>query len=104
MEKSFLEEALGWEWETTFWEEFSIAEKYGPEGIQEHYDLVFNQWKDDLKHLTELVLVLNWKIWMWYQKDDRIGRTYDDLWRQADAYALEHLEGDNLLYYLSALD
>ena len=57
-----------------------------------------------LRFLTELVLVLNWKIYQWYQVDDTLGMTYDALWQKTDSYALKTLKGDNLHYYLSILD
>lgn len=104
LEKQVLEEELGYKLETTFWEEFTIAETYGADAIREHYDLVFSQWKDDLRYLTELVLVLNWKIATWFGVDDQIGLTYDELWREADFYAVNTLKGDDLHYYLSTLD
>ena len=104
LEKLALEKMLDYKFESTFWEEFSIAEDYGAEGVKEHYDLVFEQWKDNLKFLTELVLVLNLKIFLWYGVDDTIGLTYDQLWKETDGYALETLKGDDLHYYLSTLD
>ena len=61
-QKLALERQFDYQFETTFWEEFSIADNYGSEGVVEHYNLVFYQWKDNLKYLTELVMVLNWKI------------------------------------------
>ena len=64
LEKLALEKMLDYKFESTFWEEFSIAEDYGPEGIHHHYDIVFEQYKDNLKYLTELVLVLNIKIFI----------------------------------------
>ena len=102
--KQALEKQFDFKFETSFWEEFSIADQYGSDGIKEHYDQVFSEWKDNLKYLTELVLVLNWKIFQWYQIDDAIGLTYDELWKKTDAYALENLKGDDLHYYLSVLD
>ncbi len=103
-QKQVLERQFDIRLETTFWEEFSIADRYGSDGIREHYDLVFDQWKDNLRYLTELVLVLNWKIYQWYQVDDTLGLTYDELWKKTDGYALETLKGDDLHYYLSTLD
>ena len=104
LEKLVLEKQLHFKFESSFWEEFSIAENYGSDGIREHYRIVFDQWKDNLRFLTELVLVLNLKIFFHYGKDDSIGQTYDELWEQTDAYALETLKGDDLHYYLSTLD
>lgn len=103
-QKLALEKQFDFKFETSFWEEFSIADNYGSDGIKEHYDQVFSEWKDNFKFLTELVLVLNWKIFQWYQIDDAIGLTYDELWKKTDAYALENLKGDELHYYLSVLD
>ena len=103
-QKQTLEREFEIKLETTFWEEFSIADQYGSDGVREHYDLVFDQWKDNLKYLTELVLVLNWKIYQWYQVDDTLGLTYDELWKKTDEYALNTLKGDDLHYYLSTLD
>jgi len=40
----------------------------------------------------------------WYKVDDDLGRTYDALCRETDAYAMETLKGDDLHYYLSTLD
>ena len=104
LEKLSLEKMLDYKFESTFWEEFSIAEDYGAEGVKEHYDLVFEQWKDNLKFLTELVLVLNIKIFIWYGVDDTIGKMYDQLWKETDGYALNTLKSDDLHYYLSTLD
>ena len=104
LQKLALEKEFNYKFETTFWEEFSIADQYGSEGIVEHYNLVFNQWKDNLKYLTEMVLVLNWKIYQWYQVDDTLGKTYDELWKRTDQYVLDTFKGDKLHYYLSTLD
>jgi len=104
LEKLALEKMLDYKFESTCWEEFSIAEEYGADGVKEHYDLVFEQWKDNLKFLTELVLVLNIKIFIWYGVDDSIGKMYDQLWKETDGYALDTLKGEDLHYYLSTLD
>ena len=104
-QKQALEKQFSYKFQTTFWDEFSIAEKqYGPKGIIEHYNLVFDQWKNNLEYLTELVLVLNWKIFLWYGVDDTIGKTYDQLWKETDGYVLDTLKGDDLHYYLHTLD
>ena len=66
LEKLALEKMLDYKFESTFWEEFSIAEDYGV--------------------------------------DDSIGKMYDQLWKEADGYALNTLKSDDLHYYLSTLD
>ena len=60
--REFMQET-GYDLITTFWEDFSIADKYGIEGVKDTYRRAFNEWKDDYKFFTELTLVLNHKIW-----------------------------------------
>ena len=104
LEKLSLEKMLDYKFETTFWEEFSIAENYGVNAVKEHYDLVFPQWRDNIRFLTELVLVLNLKLFIWFGVDDDLGKLYEALYMDADTYALSTFEGNDLDYYLHTLD
>ena len=58
----------GYETFTTFWEDFSIADRFGVTAIKDTFTRAFNEWKHDYKYLTELVMVLNWKLWHFYSK------------------------------------
>ena len=49
---------------TSFWSDFSIADHFGEKGIKDTFQKVFEEWKGNYKYLTELVLVLNHKIWV----------------------------------------
>lgn len=89
---------------TTFWDDFSIAEKFGTDAIIDTYKRAFNEWKSDYKYLTELVMVLNWKIWEWYEKDVAVSKVYNDLWEKLDAWAYENLKGDELTYFYQITD
>lgn len=60
--KEFMKE-VGYDPMTTFWEDFSIADKYSIAGVKDTYKRAFSEWKDDYKFFTELTLVLNHKIW-----------------------------------------
>lgn len=104
LEKLSLEKMMNYQFESTFWEEFSSTDEYGSDEVQKHYQVVFEQWKDNLKYLTELVLVLNLKTFIWFGVDDNLGMTYDELWKKTDQYAMDTLKGDDLHYYLSTLD
>ena len=97
-------EVYGYETKTTFWDDFSIAERFGVEAITDTYNRAFNEWKTNVEYLTELVMVLNWKIWAWYGINDEIGKLYDTLWRTADEYAVDNLEGKDLAYFLDTTD
>ena len=56
----------GYETFTTFWSDFSIADKFGPDAVKDTFDRAFNEWKHDYKYLTELTLILNLKLGQWY--------------------------------------
>lgn len=100
-----LEKKIDYEFKMNYWDEFTLLETLGGiTGILYTFEKEYEESKKDVRSLTELVLVLNLKIWEWYEKDDNIGRTYDALWKKADGYAMETLKDDDLHYYLSTLD
>ena len=73
--------------DNTFWMDFTIADAFGLDAIQDTFNRAFNEWKSDYKMLTALVMVLN-----------------NDLWEQAQYYALTNLKGDELQYYYEITD
>ena len=95
---------LGYEEKTTFWDDFSIADKFGKDAIQETYDRAFTEWKSNYIYLTELVMVLNHKIWAWYEKNDEYAELYNDLWQKADNYACKNLKDEELKYFYRTTD
>lgn len=56
--KEFMQEN-GYELQTTFWEDFSIADRFGLAAVLDTFNRAFREWKGDYKFLTELTLVLN---------------------------------------------
>lgn len=101
--KEFMKE-VGYDMMTTFWEDFSIADKYGVPGIKDTYKRAFNEWKGNYKFFTELVIVLNHKIWQHYEGDRELAALYDRLWREADEYAMNNFKGEELDYYYRVTD
>lgn len=90
---------------TTFYRDFGTIECLGIKAIQEAYEKRFNAWKFEYKHLTELVLVLNWKVAEHYDAhNDALYRVYSDLWRKAEHYAITNLKGKELDYYYDIVD
>lgn len=90
---------------TTFWQDFTIADIFGKAAIKDTFKRAFDEWKDNYLYLTDLVLVLNNKLWQHYRAgDEETARLYDRLWREAESYACEHLEGDELGYFWRVLD
>ena len=95
---------FGYETFTTFFEDFTIAEYFGVNAIKDTYNRAFNEWKNDYKYLTELVMVLNWKIWEHYETNEPLAKLYNDLWEQADNYACNNLKGEELDYFYRTTD
>lgn len=99
-----VEEFCGYKPITTFWMDFSIADHYGTGAVKDTYKRAFNEWKDDYKYLTELVLVLNHKIWQWYKNDENLAEVYNDLYDEASRYAENNLKGQEARYYFHVTD
>lgn len=89
---------------TTFKSDFTIADRFGNNAIKDTFKRAFKEWKNDYKYLTELVLVLNWKIWEHYEKDNEKARIYNDLWLYANNYAVNNLKDDKLKYFYETVD
>ncbi|SJZ84112.1 hypothetical protein SAMN02745202_01225 [Segatella oulorum] len=99
-----IEKMTGYKPLTTFWSDFSTAEQFGIEAVKGTFKRAFEEWKGDYKFLTELVMVLNHKIWQWYEKNDELARVYNALWEEADNYGCENLKGGELDYFYETLD
>lgn len=89
---------------TTFYTDFSIADKFGVEAIKDTYKRVFQEWKYDYQYITELAMVLNWKLWRWYGKNDELSMLYDSLWKEIDGWCIDNLKGKELEYYYKTTD
>ena len=90
---------------TTFWQDFSIAERFGKSAVKDTFNRVFKEWKHDYRYLTDLVMVLNHKIWEhWEVGHDSLARLYNELWEKADGYAVNNLKGDELSYFYRVTD
>ena len=98
--REFMTES-GYELQTTFWNDFSIADLFGISAIQDTFNRAFEEWKE---YLTELILVLNHKIWQHYETRPEVATLYNSLWEQAEQYAQENLKDDELSYYYEVTD
>lgn len=99
-----IEATTGYKPITTFWDDFSIADRFGVNAVKDTYKRAFNEWKDDYKYLTELVMVLNHKIWQHYEKDEALAQVYNELWEKTDEYACENLKGEEAKYFYKITD
>ena len=99
-----IEAMTGYKPISTFYEDFSIADRFGKSAVKDTFKRAFKEWKSDYVMLTELVMVLNWKIMEHYGQHEALARLYDELWRKADLYAVEDLQGDELMYFYRTTD
>lgn len=99
-----IEELTGYKPISTFYTDFSIADRFGTQAIEDTFNRSFNMWKCDYMYMIELSLVLNWKIWRWYEVNDEYAKLYDRLWRQLDEWCVENLKDESLEYYYKTTD
>ena len=94
-----------YEMKTTFWQDFAIADRFGAAAVRDTYKRAFEGWRHDVEYLTELVMVLNWRLWLhWENGREELARVYDELWRRADLWCCENLKGEELSYYYRTTD
>ena len=100
-----IEAMTGYKPKTTFYEDFSIADRFGVSAVRDTYrrGLIAAE-AFGYDYLTEFVMVLNWKIWEHFESNEPLARVYNDLWEEASIYAQEHLEGEELAYYYRTTD
>ncbi|MCC8175518.1 MAG: hypothetical protein LIO91_03700 [Bacteroidales bacterium] len=120
--QQWLETETGYKSITTFWDDFSIADRFGLSAVKDTFNRAFKEWKDNYKYLTELVIVLNHKLWWHYERGqqllqladdnsrqlaahhDNLGRLYNTLWRRANNYAHTRLKGKEMAYFFNVTD
>ena len=91
--------------DNTFWQDFSIADAFGPHAVEDTYKRASKGWEDNVEYYAALVVTLNHKIWQhWESGDKKLAELYDRLWKRADAYAYEHFGKDDLRRYWELTD
>lgn len=100
-----IEAITGYKPKTTWYQDFSIADVFGASAVVDTFkDAMMNCENLGCEYLTELVMVLNWKIFEHYEKNDVLANLYNELWEAASEHALETLQGEELDYYLNTTD
>lgn len=94
----------GYKMQTTFWNDFSEAEIFGVDAIEHTFSRIFKYNHSNYIYLTELVMVLNWKMWEHYDNNEKFISAYQVLWRLADRYAVENLKDEELDYFYTTTD
>ena len=103
--KDYCENELGYKVLYTFYEDFTIADRFGPKAVKETYARVLKDAKImGYKALTELTMVLNHKIWFLYKSNKPLAQLYNELWEKTEDYCYDNLKGDELTYFYHTLD
>ena len=89
---------------TTYYTDFGIAERFGTKAIRDTYQNAKRNWGDNIKFFTEIVMVLNWKIWEHNESNREYALLYNRLWEEAENYAMNHFKGEELDYFLRTTD
>ncbi len=101
---SLMREMSGYQTITSFYYDFSIADRFGEEAVRKTYKDAMRSWKHDYRYITELYLVLNHKIWELYEKNKSLAKVYDELWRDCGCWCDENFSKDELLYFYNTID
>ena len=111
-----IKELTGYEPITTYYTDFGLAEKFGLKEVENTYRRAFKNWHEDIKWMTEICMVLNWKISEHYGRNNELAKLYDRLWRECDSWILDyeedekgnikykHFTEDEINYYAKTVD
>ena len=102
-----IEEFCGYKPISTYYTDFGIAEWFGADSIRETYTNAIMNWGDNIEWLTEIVMVLNWKILEHYHRgNDEMARFYDSLWKEAQIEVQKMFAGNEeaMSYYYRTVD
>ena len=101
-----IEEITGYHPISTFYEDFSIAEKFGLGAIKDTFKRAKKSWlkPEHYEMATELAMALNWKCWRWNGTKDDWSEFYANAYYEIRDWCYEHLKGDKLSYYLRTTD
>lgn len=100
-----IEAVTGYKPISTFYEDFSIADRFGLAAVKDTYRRGIKTAESlGFEYLTEFVMALNWKIWEHYKTNGSLAMLYNELWEKADAFAQNTLKDDALRYYYTTTD
>ena len=103
--KEYQKQEHNFDVQTTFWEDFGIADCFSKSAIKDTYKRAMQYAKTNYKYLTELSLVLNHRLWMHYNNGNQeYAKVYDEIWRKCHNYAHKHLKGEEFQFYYNVTD
>lgn len=100
----YMKETCGYETKTIFYDDFTIAERFGINAVKDTYKRAFEEWKTNVEYVTELVMVLNHKIWHHYKTNIKLANVYNELYDEANDWCWDNLKDDDLDYFYHTTD
>lgn len=95
----------GYKMQTTFFEDFAIADVFGLKAIDETFKISFNNFKDNLIYITELAIVMSNKSCEWYERgDEEKMKRYAYYYHYVDEWCMKHFKGADLKFYFKVTD
>ena len=96
----------GYKFQYTWWMDFTIADAFGLNAIQDTYNRGLNEYHTNRVAMQELTAVLNWKGWQFYEQDNdsEIAKLYFKLNQECYDKCLDFFKGSELTAYWSFLD
>lgn len=101
-----IEEITGYHPISTFYEDFSIAERFGLDAIKDTFKRAKESWlkPEHYEMATELAMALNWKCWRWNGAKDDWSEFYANAYYEIRDWCYKNLKGDKLSYYMRTTD
>lgn len=103
-----IEEMTGYRPITTYYMDFSIADAFGEDAVRDTYERAKRALcaspKPNYKELTELVMVLNWKCWRWYEHNDRLSELYAKFYYELSGWCCDNFGEKEAEYYFRTTD
>lgn len=88
-----------------FMQDFRIADMFGKKAVIDTFNRCHEEWKDNVDYYGSFILTLNHLIWFHYDNGNmEVAKVYDELWRKADDFAMNHFKGDDLNKIIAFLD
>ena len=99
------EAMCGYTQRTTFWDDFTIAERFGLPAIKDTYKNAFMSWKSGVGFIRGLVWVLNWKmLYMGERRMTEKSAMYYKCWVELSNWCERHLEAGAYEYFINVTD
>lgn len=100
-----IEAMTGYKPKTTFYEDFSIADRFGAAAVKDTFRRSLKGWKHNHEYLTELAMAMSWKVNEHYCSGNMaFAELYQDLYEKIDTYCKDHFNEEQLRYYYLTTD